>query len=323
MSSQSSSTNVITALESIATYLYRFGGLILVVFGSISCILNVIVFSQKSLRKNPCATYLVVENIFNLLFINSLLLSITLEAGYNIYFTSKNIVLCRLCYYTSLFSNVLSSYCLILASIDRVFVTSPNASTRHRSTVRFSYFCIIGGTVFWMLFHSPSLVFTNITQIGENIYMCFYQVGFYLTFISFYSIIKESSSTLLLIIFGIWAVKNIRRVRRVILPTASSYSGTARVAGSHIIHTKDRQFVWMVLIDILLYAIFCSMAAIFLTHQQITQYQQKSIEQVQLDIFLKQITVFCLHIPFGISCYTNLLVSKAYRNAMKNVFSWN
>ncbi|CAF5018735.1 unnamed protein product, partial [Rotaria sp. Silwood1] len=272
MSSQSSSTDVITALESIATYLYRFGGLILVVFGSISCILNVIVFSQKSLRKNPCATYLVVGNIFNLLFINSLLLSITLEVGYNIYFNSKNIVLCRLCYYTSLFSNVLSSYCFILASIDRVFVTSPHFSTRQRSTLR-------GGTIFWMLFHSPSLVFTNITQIGENIYMCFYQVGFYLTFISFYSIIKESSSTLLLIIFGIWAVKNIRRVRRVILPTASSYSGTARVAGSHIIHTKDRQFVWMVLIDIVLYAIFCSMAAIFLTHQQITQYQQKSIEQ--------------------------------------------
>ncbi|CAF2646682.1 unnamed protein product [Rotaria sp. Silwood2] len=323
MSSQSSSTDVITTLESIATYLYRFGGLILVVFGSIGCILNIMVFSQKSLRKNPCATYLVVENIFNLLFINSLLLSITLESGYNIYFTSKNIVLCHLCYYTSLFSNVLSSYCLICASIDRVFVTSPNASTRQRSTLHFSYFCIIGGTIFWMLFHSHSLVFTNITQIGENIYMCFYQVGFYLTFISFYSIIKESSSTLLLLICGIWAVKNIRRLRRVALPTASSYSGVGRVTGSHIIHSKDRRFVWMVLIDTLLYAIFCSMAAIFLTHQQITQYQQKSIEQLQLDIFLKQITVFCLHIPFGVSCYTNLLVSKAYRNAMKNVFSWN
>ncbi|CAF1059952.1 unnamed protein product [Rotaria sordida] len=323
MSSQSSSTDVITTLESTATYLYRFGGLILVIFGSIGCILNIIVFSQRSLRKNPCSTCLVVENIFNLLFINSLLLSITLEVGYNVYFTSTNIVLCRLCYYTSLFSNVLSSFCLILASIDRVFITSSNASTRQRSTLRFTYFCIIGGTIFWMLFHSPSLAFTNITQIGDNIYICFYQMGFYLTFISFYSIIKESSSTLSLLICGIWAVKNIRRLRRVTFSTASSNNGNARVVGSHIIHSKDRQFVWMVLIDILLYAIFCSMAAIFLTHQQITQYQQKSIEQVQLDIFLKQITVFCLHIPFGISCYTNLLVSKAYRNAMKNIFSWN
>ncbi|CAF3662108.1 unnamed protein product [Rotaria sordida] len=323
MSSQSPSTDVSTTLESTATYLYRFGGLILVIFGSISCILNIIVFSQRSLRKNPCSTCLVVENIFNLLFINSLLLSITLEVGYNVYFTSTNIVLCRLCYYTSLFSNVLSSFCLILASIDRVFITSSNASTRQRSTLRFTYFCIIGGTIFWMLFHSPSLAFTNITQIGDNIYICFYQMGFYLTFISFYSIIKESSSTLSLLICGIWAVKNIRRLRRVTFSTASSNNGNARVVGSHIIHSKDRQFVWMVLIDILLYAIFCSMAAIFLTHQQITQYQQKSIEQVQLDIFFKQITVFCLHIPFGISCYTNLLVSKAYRNAMKNIFSWN
>ncbi|CAF0998450.1 unnamed protein product [Rotaria sordida] len=243
MSSQSPSTDVSTTLESTATYLYRFGGLILVIFGSISCILNIIVFSQRSLRKNPCSTCLVVENIFNLLFINSLLLSITLEVGYNVYFTSTNIVLCRLCYYTSLFSNVLSSFCLILASIDRVFITSSNASTRQRSTLRFTYFCIIGGTIFWMLFHSPSLAFTNITQIGDNIYICFYQMGFYLTFISFYSIIKESSSTLSLLICGIWAVKNIRRLRRVTFSTASSNNGNARVVGSHIIHSKDRQFV--------------------------------------------------------------------------------
>ncbi|CAF4133617.1 unnamed protein product [Rotaria sordida] len=291
MSSQSS---LITTLESIATYLYRFGGLILVIFGSISCILNIIVFSQKSL-----------------------------QAGYNIYFTSKNIILCRLCYYTSLFSNVLSSYCLILSSSDRVFVISPYASIRQRSTLRLSYFYIIGGTIFWMLFHSPSLVFTNITQISQSISICFYQVGFYLTFISFYSIIKESSSTLLLLICGIWAVKNIRHLLRVTLSIGTRFSGNTRVVGSYIIHPKDRQFVWMILIDILLYAIFCSMAAIFLTHQQITQYQQKSIEQVQLDIFLKQITVFCLHIPFSISCYTYLLVSKTYRNTIKNIFLWN
>ncbi|CAF3717520.1 unnamed protein product [Rotaria sordida] len=317
MSEQSSS------LELAAKYLYRYGGLILVVFGSVGCFLNIMVFSRKALRKNPCSIYYIAVNIFDFLFINSLLLFTTLETGFDIYITTKNIVLCRLCYYTSLYSNVLSAFCLISASIDRVLVTSPNALTRQWSTIRRTYLCIIAGTIFLMLFHSPALVLTNILQLEENVYMCFYQPGFYLTFIGYYSIIKESSSILLLLIFGVWTIKNIRRLHRIKISTTATSSGTVRVGGSHIVHSKDRQLVFIVLKDIIFYTIFCSTAAIFLTEQQITQYQNKTVEQVKLEIFLKQVTIFCLHIPFTTGCYTNLFVSKAYRNTIKNVFSWN
>ncbi len=323
MSVQSSSTDLVASLELASKYLYQYGGVILFVFGNLSCILNIIVFTRKTLSKNPCSTYFIAANIFNFLYINSTLLATIFEVGFNISVTTKYIVPCRLTYYTALFSNVLGSYCLILASIDRSLITSQNVSTRQRSTLRFSYLCVIGGTIFWMLFHSPALIFMTITQIAANISICSYHVGFYLTFIGYYSTIKESSSIILLLIFGLWTVKNMQRSRRVLLPHVSLQSGITRQSVPHIIKPKDRQLVAMILIDIISYTIFCSTAAMFYTQQQITQYQNKSMEQIEIETFIQRLTVIWIHIPYGTTCYTNLLVSKTYRNAIKKLFSRN
>ena len=83
------------------------------ILSSLGCILNILVFTKKLLRKNPCSTYFIGANIFNFLFINSLLLTTTLECGFNIPVITKNTVVCRLAYYTSLCSNALSTYCLV------------------------------------------------------------------------------------------------------------------------------------------------------------------------------------------------------------------
>lgn len=320
MSNQSSS---IDSLAYAAKYLYQYGAILLLIFGNLGCILNILIFTKKTLRKNPCSIYFIAGNIFDIFFLNSLLLSTTLETVFNLSVTTKHLVICRLEYYTSLFSNVLSTYCLILASIDRVLVTSPNVSTRQRSNLFSTYIFVLFGTLFWMVFHSPSLIFTNITYINENVSICFYQIGFYLTFISYYSIIKETSSILLLLFFGLWTIRNIRRLRRVVHPTNTFQSAVIQQNVPQRIQSKDRQYVSMVLLDIVIFTIFSSTAAIFLTQQQITQYQQKSIEQVKIEIFFKYLVIFVLHIPFGSGCYTNFLVSKAYRNAMKNIFSRN
>jgi hypothetical protein len=174
-----------------------------------------------------------------------------------------------------------------------------------------------------MLFHSPALIFMTITQIDENISICSYHVGFYLTFIGYYSIIKESSSILLLLIFGLRTMKNIRRLRRVRLPPVTLQFGITSQNVPYMIQPKDRQFVTMILIDIISYTIFCSTAAMFYTQQQITQYQNKSIEQIEIETFIKRLTVIWIRIPYSTTCYTNLLVSKTYRNTLKKLFSRN
>ena len=142
MSLQSSLTNTIMAMKSAQTYLYQVGCPILIFIGTMGCIINLLVFMQKNLRKNPCSIYFIAYNIANLIYIHSSLLALTLSIGFKIDASVYNLVLCRLRLYTVALFNLLSSFYLILASIDRILITSRNAITRRRSTRRCAYICI-------------------------------------------------------------------------------------------------------------------------------------------------------------------------------------
>lgn len=119
----SSSTGILDALKLANKYLYQIGGPVLMVIGTASCILNLIVYTQKNLRKNPCSIYLIAYNISNFMYIYSAVLSLTLGVGYNADYTVYNLIICRLRLYATILFNVLSAFYLILASIDRILVT--------------------------------------------------------------------------------------------------------------------------------------------------------------------------------------------------------
>ncbi|CAF0949370.1 unnamed protein product [Didymodactylos carnosus] len=220
-------------MASAQTYLFQFGGPILILIGTVGSILNLIIFNQKNLRKNPCSIYFIVYNLANFVYIYCLLFSLTLAVGYNIDPSAHNLVICRVRLYINVLFNVLSPYYLILASIDRILVTSRNALTRQRSTRRLAFICVTGGTLFWALFHSHALILANITQLGP-ISFCYFQQGVELTFAGYYSIIKELLALSLMIIFGLWAITNIRSTHRVTAATTLSVSKTLAEDPIHV-----------------------------------------------------------------------------------------
>ncbi|CAF4801260.1 unnamed protein product [Rotaria sp. Silwood1] len=148
MSSVSLSSDTVATMKSAEKYLYQFVCPMLAIVGTISCIVNLIVFTQKTLRKHPCSIYFVAYNVANFMYIYSALLTVTLSVGYNINAIVDNLIICRLYLYVIILFNCLSPFYLILASVDRILVTSSNALTRRRSTRRFAYLCIIIGTLF-------------------------------------------------------------------------------------------------------------------------------------------------------------------------------
>ena len=63
-------SNVIVSLNLISTYLFRFGGPVLIIVGNIEFVLlNLIVFGKKTLRKNPCSIFFLAFNVNNLFYI--------------------------------------------------------------------------------------------------------------------------------------------------------------------------------------------------------------------------------------------------------------
>ena len=88
----SSDEGYIQSLAQAQKNVFKFGEPILMIIGTISCTMNLIVFLKKNLRKNPCSIYLVAYNISNLLLICTTLFFSILATGYNIAFLSFSYV---------------------------------------------------------------------------------------------------------------------------------------------------------------------------------------------------------------------------------------
>ncbi|CAF1461378.1 unnamed protein product [Rotaria sordida] len=316
MSTAPSSNVFITSFKSIQINIFRIGGPILIVFGTISCLLSCIIFRQRNLRKNPCTIYFLSFNLSNLLLIYSSLLPVMLETGYNIQPSSSSLIQCRFRLYALSLFDCLSSFYLILASIDRMYVTSPNVHLRNRSNNCFAYKSIIIGTLFWMIFSSHALIFREIVPSITNDITCNFKPGIYMIFLAYYSLVKGISVPFLMILFGLLAIKNIRRLCRINVVTDGRNN-------SYVPSSKDRKLSYMVLMNIIVYILFDSIKTLYLMYEQITQYHLKNDLQKQMDNFFRSIGGFSLYIRFCICGYINLLVSGSIiREEIKRIFLW-
>ena len=320
MSISLASMEYITSLVQAQKNLFRFGGPIFVVIGTISGILGLIVFTQKVLRKNPCSIYFTAYNVAILILIYTSFLPITLEIGYNVTPTVYNLFLCRLRVYTTFLINCLCPFYLLLASVDRVLVTSPNARTRQLSTHRLAYKSIIIGTICWIIALCHVLVFSTILPTATGGLVCYVQLGWYSMAIGYGSLIKEILIPSLMAVFGLWSIRNIRNIRRITVASTST-SGHGHHASTNFVssRSRDRQLILMLFVDITIYIFFSLILSISLMYEQVTLNRLKTPEVFFTETFVKSIAMFTAHVPFCINSFANLLVSKAFRKEVKDL----
>jgi len=305
---------------------FRFAGPIFIFIGTLSGILSLFVFTQKGLRKSPCSIYFIAYNISTLVLIYISFLPIILEIGYELTPTTYNLFLCRLRLYTTFLMNCLCPFYLLLASVDRTLVTSPNARTRQRSTHRLAYQSIVIGTIIWIIGLSHVLVFSDLIRIETGNTICYVQLGWYSAAITYGSLIKEILIPSLMIIFGLTSIRNIRHVRiNILTTTTASISYYPNHTGNNNTNlnsarAKDRQLILMLLVDITIYVFFSLIMAVTLMYEQITRDKRKTLEKLHIELLIKSIAMFAAHIPFCINSYANLLVSKTFRKEVKELF---
>lgn len=298
-------------------YFFRIVGPIMMLVGFIGCIINLLVFTKKNLRKNPCTIYFIAFNISNILFICSLLLQLTMYLGFHINPSIENLTICRLRLYSAVLFNTLSPFYLLLACIDRSWVTSPNALTRQRSTQRLAVVCLVIGTIFWSLIHIHVLIYSTVLQLLPTFSVCYFPRGIYRVFIGYYMLMKEILTLLLMALCGLWSIKNVQRIRHGVV---SSMVRTMTERNIYSTSSKDRQMIWMLLLDILIYVLFSFSYALLLIYQQITQYDRKSVERIEIETVITNLCLFSIAIPYCTSCYANLIASKAFRKEVKKGF---
>jgi hypothetical protein len=134
---------MVDTLTVISILLIRITTPIIIVFGIIGNLLNIVILTRSVLLKHACSYYFLAL-AFTDLFVSSFILTINyLAMGYQIDLSTTSLISCKLIRYVSNTSALLSTNFIVLASIDRYCASSSNMNRRKFSSLKFARLVII------------------------------------------------------------------------------------------------------------------------------------------------------------------------------------
>ncbi|CAF4179927.1 unnamed protein product, partial [Adineta steineri] len=227
----------------------------------------------------------------------------------NVY--DSSVALCKLLYYVSYTFTKLPPTALILASIDRLLLSSQNVNIRLYSSKRLAYFSLSITTAFWVVFYIHTLIEVNIVQLYPSVFICYYaSSGFYPEFMTVFSLVVNISFSVTLVILSLMAFKNARQLRSVPRQQRHQF---------RTMNKKDFQLLRCLYALDIVYISLTLFAAISNVYQASTQGEIHTPLRSAIENFLGGIAAFSYHIPFCISFFVFLFVSKAFRQETKHI----
>jgi hypothetical protein len=159
----------------------------------------------------------------------------------------------------------------------------------------------------------------NIYHISGTYYSCNYAPGIYTVFTNYYQLmVRGIVATLLMLIFGLLTVKNLQNSRRIAPAANTTITRVAIPNQPRQFTQKDRQFILMLYIDLIIYVLCSILRPIYLIYIEATQYQTEDAERQSIELFINSLTLFITFIPTCLGFYTNFIVSKTFRQNVKN-----
>ena len=293
------------------TSIYRYLGIPLYIFGNLGNIFCLMIFLQRSWRKNVCVFYFLICLLFDTFSINVSLLGSIFILSFKINLTSSNVPLCKIYNYFTLLFSTLSPTILILASIDRLLISSQNVDTRLYSSRRLAYLLVGTNVTFWFIFFFHVLIKFDIQQFGFFTSMCLFDMEeSYAIFMAYSMVTINIASFVVMIILSILSCKNVRRIRSI----PRRQRQTVRT-----MRKKDFQLLRCLFIKDIIYILCNAALCIYSIYRLIRQFHIPSLWQQQFDVFIYDLGSLIHHIPFCLNLYTYVLVSKALREDFKQL----
>ncbi|UJR32692.1 hypothetical protein I4U23_020151 [Adineta vaga] len=294
------------------TYLFEYVLPVLYIISNLGNLLSVLVFSQKSWRKNVCVFYFKIFLLYNTVLLNSATLGLILNIGYKLNLQNFNIILCKGYFYMSFLFATLSPTILILASLDRLLISSQNIDTRLYSSKRLAYFSISISTLFWMIFYIHLLSKVNIYEFTPSHFVCYFDSSkLYMIFVSYSTSILNIVFDILMIILCIFAFKNVRHIRAVPSDRRNQIRSMKK---------KDFQLLRCLFVQDIIFLIFETPVTVFYTYDTLTKsYVRTRLEQA-IHTFSHNILSFLHHTFCLTAFFIFIIVSKAFRTELKRMF---
>ena len=319
----SSDLSVVASINNATNQLNRYIPLLIYVSGIIGNLLNVSVLSRRALRSNPCAFFFLASSLAGLLAIISGLTT-RLTAGWAVDLSETNGWLCKTRIFVLFVSRTTVVGLLVCAAVDRWCSSSLNVQRRNRSTLRNAQRGLILVIIFSVLLNGPLLYCYEANQIGTPA-RCY---GFSDT-CRLYTDLSYTFGTivvpsLLMLLFGLLTIRNVRRVQKRIHAThisATHPTSGSQSAATHVQQQRrrtDRSLLKMLLAQIL-FLILCT--APYTTYRIYSTFQtsapsksaiQNSMERLLFNL-CTSLTYLASAMPFYI--YT-LCGGKVFRNEL-------
>ena len=314
MSSPSSSdASFIAYLSNAISQLNRYFGILIILFGVLGNIANILVLSQRALRSNPCAWLFLVSSIANAV---GLFTSISTRvfSTWGIDLTTTNPLLCKLRAFIAFDSTTIGFWLIALATVDRWLLSSTNANRRHKSTLKTAQRCTILIVVLSTASQAPIpyCFEANLTNTALKCDLKTQLCGL-IADLSFV-LITILFPLLVMATFGLMTISNVRQVQSRLHPlnmtTGGTITHTARpvATGQQDRRKKtDRQLLIMLCVQVVLIMLFTLPLAIMRLYLRITTNIPKAALQRTTETFIFNLFLLFYYMTCGMPFYINTL----------------
>ena len=301
----------VSLFSKLTTGFYQYGGIPFYILGNFGNISSLLIFSQKSWRKNVCVFYFLIGLLLDVIYINSSMLGYIFIYGFTIDLIKSSAFFCKIHRYLTFFPSVMSATILILASIDRLLITSQNVDTRLYSSKRLGYFSISIATIFWLLFFIHVLIKFDIQQMGPFVSICLFDTrDFYNIFLDYSMVTINVVSFLMMIILSALSFKNVHRIRSI--PRRQRQTG-------RVMHKKDFQLLRCLFAKDIIYIICTVYISIYFLYKLDPKSRPQSNLEQEFDRFIFNLGCWILYVPSCVSFFIFITLSKAFRQSCQRL----
>jgi hypothetical protein len=283
----------IADINNASTQINRYCSVGLILFGCIGNTLNCVVFLQRPLRTNPCAVYFLVASLSSIIAVVSGLLPRMLS-GWNIIadLTETDPILCKLRLTVLFITRCIPPWLIVLATIDRYLISSSDVNVRNMSNLKQAYRWIIITCITSILLWAEAVYCYDANLIGTPL-KCYAKSDVCREYNDLsQSLIIIIIPSIIMFIFGLRTIKNLRQLRR--LMPSNTNTSSKRIENSL---TK------MLFIQIILLTACNMPQAVQKFYATQTFYQPKSLFQITVENFIFGIFLILSFVPYCVSFY--------------------
>lgn len=331
MSSNTTDHDLIYLLEDIADKTNRYFSIFVFLFGVIGNLLNILVLSKKTLRKNSCSWLFLVSSIANLFAIVAGLTTRSLST-WAADPTATNAALCKLRAYVVLVSRTFAAWSIVLAVVDRWLTSCLDWQYRRHSQLKNAkYETIVLFIICFSLY--LHLLYCYDSNMINTPLKCYYRFSWCLLLTDVISFCTLMVLPMFInCIFGLLTILNVRRsINRIRaahgnpFPSKSERTGlnvirSVVVANHHCTKKKnDRDLLSMLLFQVLLLVLF-NLPIVCQKIYSLIRPKKTSLE-VAIDSLVYNTAVVLAYLTNGMPFYIYTLSGgNLFRDALRKLF---